>query len=228
MTAESVGHFFTFMLKYLFREPLAHSSSGEKPPLVILLHGVGSNEADLFSFAPLLDERFFVASVRAPFALDYGGFGWFELGFSPQGLTANLAQAAESHQKLLEFIDEITATYNLDAERVFLLGFSQGAIMSYALMLTAPEKLAGVVAMSGRLVIEHLPHLAAPEQLDGFLILVTHGTFDQVLPIENGRAARDFLGKLPVKLDYREYEMAHQVSEESLRDVTVWLSDRLK
>ena len=216
------------MLKYLFREPPVLQSPGEKPPLVILLHGVGSNEADLFGFAPLLDERFFVASVRAPFALSYGGFGWFELGFSPEGLTANLAQAEESRHKLLEFIDEITTKHNLDAQRVFLAGFSQGAIMSYVLMLTEPEKIAGVVAMSGRLVIEHLPPLANQERLREFPILVTHGTFDQVLPIENGRAARDFLEKLPVKLDYREYEMAHQVSEESLRDVTTWLSERLK
>ncbi len=217
------------MLKYLFRAPLAaRPSSSEKPPLVILLHGIGSNEADLFSFAPLLDERFFVASVRAPFALGYGGFGWFELGFSPQGLTANLAQATESHHKLLEFIGEITTKHDLDAQHVFLVGFSQGAIMSYVLMLTEPEKIAGVVAMSGRLVIEHLPPLANPEQLQGFPILVTHGVFDQVLPIENGREARDFLEKLPVNLEYREYEMAHQVSEESLQDVTNWLSEKLR
>ena len=217
----------TFMLKYLFREPAIHNLRDEKPPLVILLHGIGSNEADLFSFAPLLDERFFVASVRAPFALAYGGFGWFELGFSPQGLTANFVQAAESHQKLLEFIDEVTTKHDLDAGRVFLAGFSQGAIMSYVLVLTEPEKLAGVVAMSGRLVIEHLPPLTNPERLKGFPILVTHGRFDQVLPIEDGRAAREFLEKLPVELDYREYEMAHQVSEESLQDVTDWLSEKL-
>lgn len=214
------------MLKYLFREP-ARPSPEKKSPLVILLHGIGSNEADLFSFAPLLDERFFVASVRAPFALDYGGFGWFELGFSPQGLTANLAQAGESRQKLLEFVDEITAEHDLDALRIFLVGFSQGAIMSYALMLSEPEKFAGVVAMSGRLVTEALPQPADAERLRDFPVLVTHGIFDQVLPIENGRVARDYLEKLPIKLDYREYEMAHQVSEESLRDVKAWLSERL-
>ncbi|MEP6925447.1 MAG: alpha/beta hydrolase [Pyrinomonadaceae bacterium] len=215
------------MLKYLFRKSTL-CADNDKPPLLILLHGVGSNEADLFSFASLLDERFFVVSVRAPFALGYGGFGWFELEFSPQGLSANLVQAEESRQKLLEFIDEITAKYDLDAQRVFLTGFSQGAIMSYALMLTEPEKFAGVVAMSGRLVSKTLPHQADPERLRDFPILVTHGTLDQVLPIENGRAAKTFLERLPVKLEYREYEMAHQVSEESLQDVADWLKEKIE
>lgn len=215
------------MLKYLFREP-SRRATGQKAPLLVLLHGVGSNEADLFSFAEYLDERFFVVSARAPFALSYGGFGWFELGFSSQGMTANLAQAEESRRKLLEFIDELVIKHSLDSQRVFLCGFSQGAIMSYALMLTEPEKLAGVVAMSGRLVSDSLPHRAEPERLRDFPILVTHGTFDSVLPIDNGRAARAFLEKLPVKLDYREYPIAHQVSEESLRDVTNWLSEKIK
>jgi phospholipase/carboxylesterase len=218
---------FLFMLKYLFREPTRRSSSDNQPPLLILLHGIGSNEADLFSFASLLDERFFVASVRAPFNLSYGGFAWFELSFAPQGLSANLVQAEESHRKLIEFVDEIVAKHNLDKRLVFLAGFSQGAIMSYALMLTRPEKFAGVVAMSGRLVTEFLPNLADAERLRDFPVLVTHGTLDSVLPIENGRAAKAFLEQLPVELDYREYEMAHQLSEDSLHDVTTWLSKRL-
>lgn len=214
------------MLKYLFREP-SRRSKGNKAPLLILLHGVGSNEADLFSFAAYLDKRFFIASVRAPFALSYGGFGWFELGFSSQGMTANLAQAEESRVKLLEFITQILLKHDLDEERVFLAGFSQGAIMSYAVMLTEPEKLAGVVAMSGRLIADSLPHRADAARLQDFPILVTHGTLDPVLPIANGRAAKAFLEKLPVKLDYREYPIAHQISDESLQDVTNWLSEKI-
>lgn len=214
-------------LHYVFLEP-RRVEDGKKPPLLILLHGIGSHEEDLFSFAHYADERFFVASARAPFALPYGGYGWFELFFAPQGMSANFEQAEQSRQLLLKFIDELVEKHDVDAGRVFLCGFSQGAIMSFAVALTAPEKLAGVVAMSGRAISEFLPFEPDAEKLRDFPFLVVHGTLDPVLPIENGRASKEYLEKLPVKLDYREYRMAHQVSEESLRDVINWLRDRLE
>ncbi|MEO6458520.1 MAG: dienelactone hydrolase family protein, partial [Chloroflexia bacterium] len=117
--------------------------------------------------------------------------------------------------------------YGLDPEGVYLMGFSQGAIMSMSLTLTEPEKLAGVVAMSGRTLPEVLPKIAQPEKLRGLPIFVVHGTADQVLPITYGRDTRDILSKMPVDLTYREYPMAHHVSAESLADVAGWLKDRL-
>lgn len=214
-------------LHYVSLEP-RKTEEGKKPPLLLLLHGIGSHEEDLFGLAPYLDERFFIASARAPFALSYGGYAWFELFFTPQGISINSEQAADSRERLLKFIDELVEKHDLDAERIYLCGFSQGAIMSFAVALTEPEKLAGVVAMSGRAVAEFLPSIADAERLRDFPFLVVHGTHDQVLPIEHGRASKEFLEKLPVSLTYREYEMAHQVSEESLRDVVDWLRERLE
>ena len=99
--------------------------------------------------------------------------------------------------------------------------------MNYSLMLTAPEKLAGVVAMSGALVSEYLPQISEAEKLQNFPVLVTHGIYDNVVPIHYGRQAKEYLSRLPVDLDYREYPIAHHVSEESLNDVTTWLSEKL-
>jgi len=99
--------------------------------------------------------------------------------------------------------------------------------MSLSLALTRPDRLAGVVAMSGRILPEVLPLMASPEAMKGLPIFVVHGTADPVLPIHYGRAIRDRLSGLPVALTYREYPMGHQVTEESLRDVTVWLKERL-
>lgn len=214
-------------LKYLSREPRTQPLDGEKPPGVILLHGFGSNDADLFGFESYLDERFFVASPRAPYSSDYGGYAWFELGYSSTGVTANLPQAEASRNLLIRFIAELIEKHDLNREKIYLCGFSQGAIMSFSVMLTEPEKIAGVVAMSGRMINDFLPAIAAPERLQDFPVLVTHGTLDNVLPIENGRASRDFLEKLPVKLDYQEYEIAHQVSEASLWKVLNWLTNEL-
>ena len=125
------------------------------------------------------------------------------------------------------FIDELVETYRTDARRTYLAGFSQGAMMSLALMLTRPERLAGVAAMSGRLprqVIEAEPDRDA---LDGLPVIITHGIHDPVLPVENARDARRYLEQLPVELTYREYPMGHEVSMESLRDVTAWLTRAL-
>lgn len=212
-------------LKYVFREP--ELAKNEKSPLLLLLHGFGSNEADLISFAPYLDKRFFIASARAPFKLDWGGFAWFDIRYTVQGMSVNLPQAEESRQILLKFVDEIVTKHDLDANRVFLAGFSQGAIMIYSLILTEPEKFAGAVTMSGRLVADYLPNRAEAERLRDFPIFVTHGIYDSVIPVESGRKAKEFLERLPVKLDYREYPVAHNISEESLADLTNWLSERL-
>jgi phospholipase/carboxylesterase len=118
----------------------------------------------------------------------------------------------------------VPPAYNADPQRVYLMGFSQGAIMSLSIMLTEPALLAGVVAMSGSLPREVLPIAAPPEQLQGFPVMQVHGTYDDVLPIEEGRAVRDHLSRLPVNLTYHEYDMAHQVTQESLDDVRSWLS----
>jgi phospholipase/carboxylesterase len=81
--------------------------------------------------------------------------------------------------------------------------------------------------MSGRAVSEMLPETKDSDAFKDFPVFVTHGIFDPVLPIENGRATKEILSRLPVNLEYKEYEMAHEISAESLRDVSDWLSLRL-
>lgn len=212
-------------LRYIFQEP--NTNGDEKPPLLLLLHGYGSNEQDLMSFAPRLDKRFFIASARAPFATDFGGFAWFQIRYSPRGMETDAKQAAESHRLLLEFVAEIVAEHNLNEQKVYLAGFSQGAIMTYSLVLSEPEKFAGAVAMSGVLAPQALANRAADERLKDFPIFVSHGIYDAVLPVKFGREAKAELEKLPIKLDYKEYSIAHNVSDESLRDVVKWLTERL-
>ena len=212
-------------LKHLVREPA--DAGRTPPPLLLLLHGLGSNEEDLFALARYLDQRLLVVSARAPVALDYGGYGWFRIDFTSRGLEADVEQAKRSLGMLTDFTEGLVELYGADASRVYLAGFSQGAMMSLALLLTRPEMFAGVVAMSGRLPPQLVEMETDREALKGKPVLVTHGLYDTVLPVGQGRAARDYLGTLPVELTYREYPMAHEVSAESLRDVTVWLTRAL-
>ena len=212
-------------LKHLVRKPVGVGQA--PPPLLLLLHGVGSNEEDLFALAPYLDNRFLVVSARAPVALDYGGYGWFRIDFTPRGMVADVEQAKRSLGMLPGFVEELVDIYGADVGRVYLCGFSQGAMMSLALLLTRPEMLAGVVAMSGRLPVQVLELEPDREALTDKPVLVTHGLHDPVLTVEQGRAARDYLSALPVELTYREYPMGHEVSPQSLRDVTGWLTAAL-
>lgn len=211
-------------LVHLVRVP---EDGADRPPLLLLLHGVGSHEEDLMGLAPYLDPRFLIVSARGPVTLAPGMYAWFQVLLDPNNPVINPDQAESSHRALLRFIPEAVDAYHADAGRVFLMGFSQGAIMSLSVALTEPSAVSGVVAMSGRLLPEVLPLLAPAEALRGLPILLLHGTADPVLPIQHGRTARDHLATLPVELTYREYPMGHQVSAESLADAAQWLHAQL-
>jgi phospholipase/carboxylesterase len=211
-------------LHYLVRPPAVEST---RPALLILLHGVGSNEEDLFGLSPYLDERLLILSTRAPLTLARGSYAWFHVQLGGAWPQINAAEADSSRRAIIQFIGEAARVYGADAGRVFLMGFSQGAIMSQSVMLTQPELLAGVVAMSGRILPEIKPLAASPERMRDFPILVQHGLYDQVLPIAHGRASREYLATLPVQLTYREYPMAHEVTDESLADAREWLKEQL-
>lgn len=212
-------------LVHLTREPGVHTA--DAPPLLLLLHGVGSHEADLMGLAPYLDGRFLIVSARAPYTLAPGMYAWFEVLLDPLHPLINPEQAEHSREVLIRFIPEVVAAYGADPQRTYLLGFSQGAIMSLSVALTRPDLVAGIAAMSGRILPEVLPKMASPEQLRGLPILLVHGLADPILPIQHGSAARDRLAALPVELTYHEYPMGHEVSSESLADVAAWLRDRL-
>jgi phospholipase/carboxylesterase len=202
----------------------------EKLPLLLLLHGYGSNEDDLLSLAPYLDERFLVVSARAPVPLaitSYPSYAWFSLEFGPGGVFIDEAEVESSRQKLRKFIDELVKHYQLDLGSVYLLGFSQGAMMSLAVALTYPTTARAVVAMSGRLLPQTVAQISDKDALTGLPIFVAHGTGDTLLPIHHGRETRAKLSELPVELTYREYEMGHEVTSESLRDITTWLTSKI-
>lgn len=198
-----------------------------RPPLLILLHGFGSNEQDLFGLVPALDGRCLAISPRAPVVVQSDAYAWFEITFTETGIIANTAQALDSRDRLIDFIEWAVAEHAADPDRVYLLGFSQGAIMSVAAALARPRLIAGVIAMSGRVYPEMVPADADRAALAGKPFLVVHGTLDETLPITNGRASRELLEALGVDLTYREYVMGHEVSPESLADVAAWLHERL-
>src|SRR5690606_12111577 len=99
-------------LNYLIREP---NTIREKNPLLLLLHGYGSNEADLFSFASELPEEYYVISVRAPYDMQYGSYAWYAINFdADENKFSDEEQAKESRDIVAGFIDELIANYPID------------------------------------------------------------------------------------------------------------------
>lgn len=214
-------------LVYRVRQPAAPDPSG-RPPLLILLHGIGSDERDLLALAPHLDRRLLVASVRSPISLGQGGYGWYNMTMTSRGPVIDDREADAALRTLTAFVRAAPAALGADPARVYLAGFSQGAIMGLALLLAEPELVAGAVLMSGRLLPGIRERIAEPvSRLTGKPVVAVHGLYDQVLTIGDGRALRDLLQSLPVSLTYEEFPMAHQISGESLAIVRDWLTERL-
>jgi phospholipase/carboxylesterase len=201
-----------------------HPSPDGRHPLLVLLHGRGANEEDLAALADVLDGRFLAVAVRAPFAFVYGpGFTWYE--FDAVG-SPEPKMFRAGYERLIATLQEITATHPVDPSRVYLFGFSMGTVMSHAVALSRPDLVRGVVANSGY-VPEQTSLAFRWDALKHLDIIITHGVMDEVIPVSMGRRARELYEASPANLDYREYPMGHQISQESLDDVAAWLTRSL-
>ncbi len=210
----------TSVLHYLVREPKIKSAH---PPLIILLHGVGSNEEDLFSFADHLPEKYLVISARAPITLGGNSYAWYHLDFSTGKPVYNFAEEEKSRATLIKFISQVKDKYSAGPNEIYLCGFSQGAIMSYSIALTRPDLVKGIAIMSGRLIEEIKPFIAAKDKLQKLKIFISHGTKDSVLPVQNAREAAAFLKTLNINFSYKEYPEEHTISNEMFNDLLQWL-----
>lgn len=210
-------------LTYLVREPKIKQ---EKNPLLLLLHGYGSNEEDLFSFASELPDEYYVVSVRAPYDLQPYGHAWYAIHFdAAENKFSDDAQAIESRELIIQFIEELIAKYPIDATQVSLVGFSQGAILSYATALSYPEKISRVVALSGYLNEKIILEDFASKNIKDLKLFISHGTVDQVIPIDWARKAKPFMEKLGLNVTYKEYPIGHGVAPQNFYDFKNWLEN---
>ncbi|WP_375240323.1 alpha/beta hydrolase [Polaribacter sp.] len=210
-------------LHYVVREP---KTNIENPSLLILLHGYGSNEQDLFSFANELPDNLLIVSAQAPLSMGFGGYAWYSINFDDKnGKFSDLKEAKESIDKIAVFIDEIKLKYNTNTDKTFLLGFSQGAILSYSLSFFFPNKVQHVIALSGYINTELLPENISSEIKTDYYC--SHGSVDQVLPVEWARKSKPFLDNLGFKNDYSEYNVGHGVAPQNFFSFKKWIEERL-
>jgi phospholipase/carboxylesterase len=199
---------------------------GDGPyPTLIALHGRGSDEGDLLGLAPYLDDRLLWISPRAPLDLP-PGYEWYRLASIGQPVEPTFAKAL---RQVNQFVDEALAAYPVDRQRVFLFGFSQGGMMSYAHSLSRPGLTRGVLIHSSYLPLPSIQAAGtvAPDGVRGKPYLVIHGQHDPLIPVARGREARDWLSEAGADVTYLEYPMGHTVSEQSIAAMNSWLAVHL-
>lgn len=205
---------------YLLREPKVQSVS--PPPLLLMLHGYGSNEEDLFSFADYLPEDLLILSLRAPFSVPPYGYAWYAIHWdSPDGKFSDTEQAKKSKQALIDLLKILPQHFSFDAHRVGLMGFSQGAILSLAVGLEAPQFVKYVIGMSGYLNQELIPS-ALPEGQKPSMFL-SHGTQDPVIPFDWAAKSPEILTQLGVPYVFKSYPAVHTISQQNFQDMLRWL-----
>jgi phospholipase/carboxylesterase len=209
----------------------AYVPPGDGPfPTVIALHGWGANAMDLLGLAPFLHAgEALVLCPQGPVGFELGegmvGFGWFPLRSAgpvdPEEFSAGAALLAA-------FVDEALKRYPVDRRKTVVMGFSQGGVMAYDLVLRSPDRYAGLVALSSWLPAGLAGGIPSLPEHEGFPVLVQHGTQDPMIDVARARESRDVLLARRVALTYREYEgMGHEIRPEALRDLVEWLDEKV-
>lgn len=212
----------------LVHRVVAPRAPSGRPPLLLLLHGIGTDEEDLLPLARSFDPRFLVVAARAPHEAEPMGYRWYAIDWAATPPRGNPVEMLASRDLLARFVEEASAAYAADPSRVFLLGFSQGAILSLALLLARPDLVRGVVAHSGRLARLPGPD-PTPESLSRAEVLLLHGAQDEVIPATQGRKAYEVLERLlGARAAFRAFDgLGHGISEASLVEAARWLTARL-
>jgi phospholipase/carboxylesterase len=208
---------------HLVRQP---ASSAGKAPVVIMLHGFGSNEADLFDLADQIPNNYLVLSLRAPIEMGKGSYAWYKIDYSTGKLVFDIKEEEKSRAMIIDFIEQVKQHYPVDEKEIYLFGFSQGAIMSYSIALTRPDLVHGIAVMSGRLMDEVKTTVATQDQLKDLKVFISHGTLDNRLPLQGAKDANAFLSSLEIHADYHEYSAGHEINSFMMQDFLNWLNKK--
>jgi phospholipase/carboxylesterase len=180
-----------------------------------MVHGWLGTEQSMWTFQTIIARHALVVSMRAPFAVD-GGYGW-KLSDRDSSFDEGLAA-------LHEFVSRLPGEYPVDQNRIALMGFSQGAAMSYALALSQPEMICAVAALAGYLP-EPARQWVAPDRLAGKRVFIAHGTEDEVVSVAEAASAREAMLACGAQVTYGEYPIGHKLNAQGMKDLRAWLAE---
>ncbi|MFB6120246.1 MAG: alpha/beta hydrolase [Halobacteriaceae archaeon] len=206
-------------LEHRSRPPETHT--GDPSPAAVVVHGLGADEGDLLPLATRFPDGHHVLSVRAPDP--HGpGFSWFDFdGGDPADARPVAEDFRRSRDLLDRFVDAAVERYGLDAERVGLFGFSQGAVLGMGSLVEAPERYAWAVAAHG-----FYPDDCVPAERIDRPVFVSGGAVDAVVPPERAERAADRLREVGCDVTERTYETGHRIDDAEADDAGAWMAKR--
>lgn len=212
------------MLEYLVKDE--EEKSG-KTPLLILIHGFGADERDLFGLANFLPKKFKIISLKGQFPMDMGlGRHWYNIRWIGNDKEVDIKQGLNSYDLLIKFIENISNELGTDPDNITLFGFSQGAILSHAIALSRPDLVKNVIACSGYIDERLFEKSSNLDKVKKNNVFMSHGIFDEVIPVTQAREADKYLKINGLDHFYKEYEVPHSISEEILIDILNWLDGK--
>jgi phospholipase/carboxylesterase len=187
---------------------------GKTRRLLILLHGWMGDENSMWVLARNISTEYVILSPRAPLAAPDGGYSWREIKPDGWGLPA-IDELKPAAMALMHFIERWADSSGVTAGQIDLMGFSQGAAMTYTLALLFPDRMGKIAALSGFLPVGGERMLAA-RPLAGKPVFVSHGRSDEMIPVDRARQAVAALEGSGAVVTYCESDIAHKVSKECL------------
>lgn len=198
----------------------APSNTDQKQPAIFLLHGMGSNEADLPQLVKDFENTHHIFSLRGPI-VQKPGYSFFEIEEIGKPIR-DIFDKIVTH--IQAFIREAIAEYNLNADDITILGFSQGAILAQTIALTMGSEISKVVALSG-----YIPEFVKTEyskrSVDHLSIFISHGDYDYVIPSQWGIESKDYFETMKARVTFKTYNEGHGVTPENHRDLIGFLKE---
>lgn len=190
----------------------------------VYLHGAGANEDDLLGLSQYIDPSARHIALRAP--ISYGdGWCWYPLGWDGTKIQVDQTVAPHSRDRIARQLSDVLSALGAASDRVTMIGFSQGAAMALVTAMTHPGLASELVLLSGLRIPLMLDEIPAEMPLPRTLI--HHGSEDNVVPITEGRALRDWcLNRNSDNVTYGEYAIGHTITEQTLGDIIAWLANR--
>ncbi|MCL6603917.1 MAG: dienelactone hydrolase family protein [Paenibacillus sp.] len=191
---------------------------GKKYPTIFTFHGKGSNERDMFGLVAPLAEDFIIIGVRGNLPLG-AGYQYYDLKSLGNPIREMFDQAVKDIES---FIHYATEKYPINPDKRYLLGFSQGAILSVTLALTMGEQLKGIIALNG-----YIPDFVKTEyslrSIKDVSVFASHGEYDSVFPVRIGHETAAYLKDYTEHLTFKLYPTDHGVSEVNQVDFLKWI-----
>jgi phospholipase/carboxylesterase len=197
--------------------------------VLIVLHGYGADENDLMSVAESLDPRFLVISLQAPLPLDWGGYAWYHLQQTAGGLMPDDQSRHDSERLVMGSLQGIIEKCGGDQNRVTLMGFSQGAAMTYALLTSHKMQdygitVKGAIALSGYLPRDILDEVRSRDY-SAIPFFLSHGELDDLIPAVALDEAERLLRAGNANITAHRYPIGHGISEETAADLKQWVAE---